>query len=62
MGNLHMRRQGMKSTRNKPPDIELEYKRKNVVFFTTVDPRVQQRRENLLRYMRTLPHHIRKRK
>ena len=39
MGNIHMRRKGLKSTRDKTQDTDLEYKRKtNVVFCTTVDP------------------------
>ena len=39
MGHLYMRRQGLQSTREKPPDTDLEYKSKsNVVFCTTVDP------------------------
>ena len=38
MGHLHMRRQGMKSTRNRIPDIYLEDRCKtSVVFFTTMD-------------------------
>ena len=39
MGYLHMRIQGLKSTKEKPPDTDLEEKIKpNVVFCTTVDP------------------------
>ena len=39
MGHLHMRRHGLKSTREKTLDTELEYKSKtNVVFCTTVNP------------------------
>ena len=39
MGYLHMRRQGIHSTREKPPDTDLEDNSKtNVVFCTTVDP------------------------
>ena len=39
LGKLHMRIQGLKSTREKPLDIYLEGKRKkNVVLCTTVDP------------------------
>ena len=39
MGHLHMIIQGLQSTKEKPPDIDLEDKRKtNVVFCTTVDP------------------------
>ena len=37
MGNLYMIRQGLKSTREKPPDADLEDKIKtNVVYCTTV--------------------------
>ena len=40
MGHLHMRRQGLQSTKEKPPDTDLEEKIKtNVLFSTTVDPR-----------------------
>ena len=36
---LHTRRKGMQSNIEKPPDTDLEYKRKtNVAFCTTVDP------------------------
>ena len=39
MGNLHMRRQELQSTKDTPPDTELEEKIKiNLVFCTTVDP------------------------
>ena len=38
MGHLHTRRQGLQSTREKPPYTDLEEKRKNVVFCTTVKP------------------------
>ena len=39
MVHIHMRRQGLKSTIEKPQDIDLEDKSKtNVVFCTTVDP------------------------
>ena len=39
MGHLHMRRQGLKSTKEKPLDTDLEDKIKtNVVFCTTLDP------------------------
>ena len=39
MGHLHRRRQGLKSTKEKPPDTDLEYNIKtNVVYCTTVDP------------------------
>ena len=38
MGQLHIRGQGLKSTREKPPDTDLEEKSKNnVVICTTVD-------------------------
>ena len=40
MGHLHMRRQGLQSTKEKPPDTDLEEKIKtNVLFSTTVDPK-----------------------
>ena len=39
MGHLHMIQQWVQSTRNKPPDTDLEDKCKsNVYFYTTVDP------------------------
>ena len=39
MGHLHMRRQGLKSTKDKPPLIDLEEKIKtNVVYCTTMEP------------------------
>ena len=39
MLHLHMRRQGLQSTREKTPDTDLEYKsKKNVVFWATMDP------------------------
>ena len=39
MGQLHMRKHGLQSTKEKPPDTDLEDKIKmNVVYFTTVDP------------------------
>ena len=39
MAYLHTRRKGMQSTIEKPPDTDLEDKRKtNVAFCTTVDP------------------------
>ena len=39
MGQLHMRRKGIQSTRKKPTDTYLEEKCKtNVVFCTAVDP------------------------
>ena len=39
MGHLHMRRQGLQSTKEKPPDTDLENKiTTNVVYFTTVEP------------------------
>ena len=39
MGHLHMRRQRLQSTKDKPPDTDLEEKIKtNVVYCTTVDP------------------------
>ena len=39
MGQLHTRRQRLQSTREKPPDTDLEDKIKtNVVFGTTVEP------------------------
>ena len=38
MGHLHMRIQGLISTKDKPPDIDLEEKIKtNVVYCTIVD-------------------------
>ena len=38
MGHLHMRRQGLQSTKEKPPDTDLEEKIKtNVVYCTDVD-------------------------
>ena len=38
MGHLHMRRHGLQSTKEKPPDTNLEDKIKsNVVYCTTVD-------------------------
>ena len=40
MGYLHVRRQGLKSTKEKPPDTDLEYNIKtNIVYCRTVDPR-----------------------
>ena len=40
MGHLHMRRQGLQSTKEKPPDTDLEEKIKtNVLFSTNVDPK-----------------------
>ena len=39
MEHLHMRRQGLQSTKKKPPDTDLKYKIKmNFVYFKTVDP------------------------
>ena len=38
MGNLHMRRQGLQQTKEKPHDTYLEENIKNAVFCTTVDP------------------------
>ena len=39
MRHLQIRRQGLQSTKEKPPDTDLEEKIKiNVLFFTTVDP------------------------
>ena len=39
MVHLHIRIQGLQSTKEKPYDTDLEDKSKiNVVFFTTVDP------------------------
>ena len=39
MGHLHMRRQGLQSTKEKPPNIDLEENIKtNVIYYTTVDP------------------------
>ena len=39
MGHLHTRRQGLQSTKQKPPDTDLEENIKtNVVFCTTLDP------------------------
>ena len=39
MGHLHMRRQGLKSTKEKPPDIDLEDNIKtNVVCCATLEP------------------------
>ena len=39
MGHLHMRIQGLKSTRDIPQDKDMKYKSKtNLVFYTTVDP------------------------
>ena len=38
MGHLHMRIQGIQTNKEKPPDINLEVKIKNVVFCTTVEP------------------------
>ena len=39
MGNLHMKRQGLQFTKEKPPDTDLEYNiKKNVVYCTTVEP------------------------
>ena len=37
LGNLHMRRQGLQSTKGTPHDEDLEEKIKNVMFCTTVD-------------------------
>ena len=38
MGHIHIRRQGLQSTKDKPPDTDPEDKIKtNVVFCTTVD-------------------------
>ena len=40
MGHLHIRRQGLKLTKEKPPDTDLEDKIKtNVVYCTDVEPR-----------------------
>ena len=40
MQHLHMRRQGLQPTKEKPPDTDLEDKIKtNVVYWTTVEPR-----------------------
>ena len=39
MGNLHMKRQGLQFTKEKPPDTDLEYNiKKNVVYCITVEP------------------------
>ena len=39
MGHLYIRRQGLKSTTEKPPDTDLEENIKNnIVYCTTVDP------------------------
>ena len=37
MGHIHMRRQALKSTKEKPTDTDLEDKIKNVVFCTTLE-------------------------
>ena len=58
MGNLHTRRQVPQSTRKKPPDTDMEYKRKNVVFCINVDPSTIKEGGGLLRSMRTITHHI----
>ena len=43
IGHLHMKIQGLKSTIEKPPDIDLEDKSKtNVVFCATVDMSITQ--------------------
>ena len=39
MGPLHSRRRGLQSTKEKPPDTDLEeYNKTNVVYCTTVEP------------------------
>ena len=39
IGNMHMRRQGLKSTKDKPPDTDLEDKiKRNVLYCTTEEP------------------------
>ena len=43
MGHLHMKLQGLQSTRKKDPDTDLEERFKtNVAFCTTVEPRTTQ--------------------
>ena len=46
MGHLHMKRQGLKSTKEKPPDKDLEEKsKKNEVFCTAMDPSTKKERK-----------------
>ena len=59
MENLHMKRQGSQLNKEKTPDTEPEDNiKKNVGFCTTVDPITKKRRENLLRSLWTVPHHV----
>ena len=59
MGHLHMRRQGLKSTKVKPPYTDLEDKIKtSIVFCTNVDPSTTKEGKKLLRPMQKFPHHI----
>ena len=46
MGHLHMKIQGLQSTKAKPLDTDLEDKIKNEVFYTTVDPSITKEGKN----------------
>ena len=58
MVNLYMRRQGLTSTKLKPPDTDLDNKsKKNVVFYIDVEP-ITTKEGNLIHiYMDDLPPH-----
>ena len=59
MGHLHMIRQGLQPTKEKPSDIDLEDKNKrNLVFFTTADPITMKEEENYSDLRIFFPHHI----
>ena len=56
MLHLHIRKQVLKTTKEKPPDIDLEENSKTkVLFCTAVNPRTKKYGGNILRSMRMLP-------
>ena len=58
MGHLHMRRKGIQSTKETPPDTDLEDKIKKYSVFHNYGPYHNQGRKDILRSMRALTHHI----
>ena len=58
MGHMHMKIQGLRSTRDKPVDTDLEYKReKNVVVCITLDPNTKNEGKFTMVYADTSPSH-----
>ena len=62
MQHIHMRRKGLQSTRNEPPDTELDGKCKRFYFSALRWIKVQQMKVELLQHMRTITNQIQKRK